>query len=114
SVVLLSAAALISGAGIGTAIVPAMAGAYRGLGQEAIPRATSAIRTLQQLGGSFGIAILAVVLQPQAAGHATADGLAQAFGHAFWWALAFIALALVPTVLLPGRRASSRASEPMP
>jgi EmrB/QacA subfamily drug resistance transporter len=103
---LLSAAALVSGAGIGTAIVPAMTGAYRGLSQEAIPRATSAIRTLQQLGGSFGIAILAIVLQQQAAGHATPTGLAQAFGHTFWWALAFVALALIPTLLLPSGRAS--------
>jgi hypothetical protein len=83
SVILLSASALASGAGIGTAIVPAMTGVYKGLSQEAIPRATSAIRTLQQLGGSFGIAILAVVLQQQAAGDATPTGLAQAFGHTF-------------------------------
>jgi hypothetical protein len=82
-VILLSASALASGAGIGTAIVPAMTGVYKGLSQEAIPRATSAIRTLQQLGGSFGIAILAVVLQQQAAGDATPTGLAQAFGHTF-------------------------------
>jgi MFS family permease len=102
SVALLSAAALISGAGIGTALVPAMTGAYTGLSPQAIPRATSSIRIFQQLGGSFGIAILAVVLQQQAAGRATATGLAQAFGHTFWWALAFIALALLPTLLLPG------------
>jgi EmrB/QacA subfamily drug resistance transporter len=114
SVILLSAAALASGAGIGTAIVPAMTGVYKGLSQEAIPRATSAIRTLQQLGGSFGIAILAVVLQQQAAGDATPTGLAQAFGHTFWWALAFIALALIPAVLLPGVGHRSRATDPHP
>jgi EmrB/QacA subfamily drug resistance transporter len=103
SVMLLSAAALISGAGIGAALVPAMTGVYKGLRSEAVPRATSSIRIFQQLGGSFGIAILAVVLQQQAAGRATAPALAQAFGATFWWALAFIALALVPTLLLPRR-----------
>jgi EmrB/QacA subfamily drug resistance transporter len=101
SVALLSAAALISGAGIGTAIVPAMTGVYKGLAQDAVPRATSSIRIVQQLGGSFGIAILAVVLEQQAAGQTTATGLAQAFGQTFWWALAFIAVALIPTALLP-------------
>jgi len=101
TVATLSAAAFAGGLGIGAALVPAMAGVYKDLSREAVPRATSAIRSLQQLGGSFGIAILAVVLQQQAAGHATAAGLAAAFGDTFWWALAFTALALVPTLLLP-------------
>jgi EmrB/QacA subfamily drug resistance transporter len=109
SVLLLSAAALVSGAGIGLAIVPAMTGVYKGLSREAVPRATSSIRIFQQLGGSFGIAILAVVLQQQATGAATATGLAQAFAHTFWWALGFIALALVPTLLLPGRTSRRQA-----
>jgi EmrB/QacA subfamily drug resistance transporter len=98
SVALLSAAALVAGAGIGAAIVPAMTGVYKDLSADAVPRATTSIRIFQQLGGSFGIAILAVVLQQQAG-----DGLAQAFGHAFSWALAFVALAVVATALLPGR-----------
>jgi EmrB/QacA subfamily drug resistance transporter len=111
----LSAAALISGVGIGAAVVPAMATAYKDLAREAVPNATSAMRILQQLGGSFGIAILAVVLQHQAAGHATDPPAA--FGRAFWWALAFTALALPPALLLPRRsippphRASGPRSE---
>ena len=113
SVVLLSAAAFTSGLGIGAALVPAMAGIYKHLPGAAVPRATSAIRIFQQLGGSFGIAILAVVLQQQATGAATATGLAAAFARTFWWALAFTAIALVPTLSLPGRaaaRALSRAA----
>jgi hypothetical protein len=88
-----------------------MAGAYRGLNKDAVPRATSSIRIFQQLGGSFGIAILAVVLQQQASDRATAtanadpSSLAAAFGNTFWWALAFTALALLPTLLLPSRPA---------
>jgi EmrB/QacA subfamily drug resistance transporter len=111
SVALLSAAAFVSGLGIGAAIVPAMAGAYRGLNKDAVPRATSSIRIFQQLGGSFGIAILAVVLQQQASDRATATAnadpstLAAAFGNTFWWALAFTALALLPTLLLPSKPA---------
>jgi EmrB/QacA subfamily drug resistance transporter len=111
SVALLSVAALVAGAGIGTALVTAMSGVYKGLRPDAVPRATSAIRITQQLGGSFGIAVLAVVLQQQAAGRIGAAGLAAAFGHTFWWALAFIAIALVPTLLLlrPSRLAATAA-----
>jgi EmrB/QacA subfamily drug resistance transporter len=105
SIVLLSAAALVSGAGIGSALVPAMAGVSAGLPREAVSRATSSIRVFQQLGGSFGIAILAVVLERQTAAHGSGPaGLATAYGNTFWWALAFTALALVPTLLLPKLR----------
>jgi EmrB/QacA subfamily drug resistance transporter len=93
-----SAASLISGLGIGSALVPAMAGAYRDLEQHAIPRATSAVRIFQQLGGSFGVAVLAVVLQQQLA-HRVAS--AAAFAHTYWWALAFTIAALVPALVLP-------------
>jgi EmrB/QacA subfamily drug resistance transporter len=109
SVLLLSAAALVAGAGIGATLVPAMTGVYKDLSGDAVPRATSAIRIFQQLGGSFGIAILAVVLQQQAG--ATAD-LAGAFGSAFLCALVFVAIAVVPTVLLP--RAARRSPTTAP
>ena len=113
SIALLSAAGLVSGLGIGSALVPAMAGAYRGLPRSAVSRATSAIRVFQQLGGSFGIAILAVVLQrqitEQTAGPRLPDtgSLATAYGHTFWWALAFTAVAVLPALLLPGPRAAT-------
>jgi EmrB/QacA subfamily drug resistance transporter len=109
SFLFISAALVLSGLGLGAALVPAMTGAYRGLRKEAVPRATSSIRIFQQLGGSFGVAILAVVLQQQIAdeaggGRSATGRLAAAYGHTFWWALAFTALALVPALLLPGTR----------
>ena len=93
-------ASFVSGLGIGSALVPAMAGAYRDLKDESIARGTSSLRIFQQLGGSFGIAILAVVLQQQIdkRGHNT---LATAFAHTYWWALGFAVLALIPALLLP-------------
>ena len=83
--------------------MPAMTVAYRGLGREAIPRATSAVRIFQQVGASFGTAVLAVVLQHQSAAHAAAGsaGLATAFGHTFWWTVGFTVLAFVPALLMP-------------
>jgi EmrB/QacA subfamily drug resistance transporter len=92
-------ALVLRGAGLGAVLVPAMTAGYRDLAPAAIPRATSAARSIQQVGASFGTAVLAVILQHAAAGHA----LPTAFGHAFWWALGFTALALVPALLLPGQ-----------
>ena len=97
----LGAALVVRGAGLGRLFVPAIDRRLRGL-PRAIPRATRAVRIFQQVGGSFGTAVLAVILQHQAAGHAEAGaaGLATAFGHTFWWAVGFTALAH-PALLLP-------------
>jgi EmrB/QacA subfamily drug resistance transporter len=102
SLAALSAVLVINGAGIGSALVPSLAAPYRGLRPQQIPRATSAIRILQQLGGSFGVAVLAVVLQRQLVDQSPHGGsLAAAYGNTFWWALGFIALAAIPALLLP-------------
>lgn len=114
STVALSAVLVANGAGIGAALVPSLAAPYRGLRTDQIPRATSAIRILQQLGGSLGVAVLAVVLQRalvQQAHHAAS--LAAAYGQTFWWALASIALAAIPAMMLPGTLAR-RQLEPSP
>jgi EmrB/QacA subfamily drug resistance transporter len=97
---------VVRGAGLGAVFVPAMAATYYGLPTEAFPRATSAVRSFQQVGALFGTAVLAVILQHQLAAHGAAGstGGATAFGHTFWWAVGFTALALVPALLLPGRR----------
>jgi MFS family permease len=100
----LGVALTLRGAGLGAVLVPAMTAAYRDLRPDAIPRATSAARILQQIGASFGTAILAVILQHQAAGHA-AD-LATAFGNTFWWSVGLTALAFIPALLLPGAPAA--------
>jgi EmrB/QacA subfamily drug resistance transporter len=94
---------VLRGAGLGAVYVPAFAAAYYGLHTEEFPRATSAVRSLQQVGASFGTAVLAVILQHQTSSHAAegAAGLATAFGNTFWWAVGFTALALLPALLLP-------------
>ena len=48
--------------------------------------------------------------------HHTASGnagLATAFGHTFWWAVVFTALAYVPALFLPARRPVGPAEEPL-
>ncbi len=54
---------------------------------------------MQQVGGSFGTAVLAVILA------------GRSFQMTFWWSVAFTALAVLPAVMLPGR-GTSRAVVP--
>jgi EmrB/QacA subfamily drug resistance transporter len=111
SLALLAALSLLNGAGIGAALVPSLAAPYARLRAAQIPRATSAVRILQQLGGSFGVAVLAVVLQRQLNAQIHPGGsVAAAYGDTFWWALAFIALASLPALLLP-RAIAQRESD---
>jgi EmrB/QacA subfamily drug resistance transporter len=117
SVVLLGAALVVRGAGLGAATIAPMAGAFQGLPKADLPHASSAIRITQQVGGSFGAAVLVVILARQtrqAAAHAAAGsaGLATAFGHTFWWCVGFTALAVIPALLMPGRPA--RPERPSP
>jgi MFS family permease len=99
---LLGAALVVRGAGLSAANLAVMAAAYQGIGREQVPHASSATRILQQIGGAFGTAVLAVLLARQVAAHPAAV----AFGHTFWWSLAFTALAVVPALFLPRVRAA--------
>jgi EmrB/QacA subfamily drug resistance transporter len=103
--VLLGAALVIRGAGLGAATIAVMAGAFQGLDRQDLPHASSATRIMQQVGGAFGAAVLTVILARQAALTAGAGGVAVAYSHTFWWCVAFTGLAAVPALLLPARRA---------
>jgi EmrB/QacA subfamily drug resistance transporter len=100
SAVLLAGSLFVRGVGLG-AFVPVMSSAYHGLDREAIPRATVGVRTAQQIGGSLGTALLAVILQQQLTGHP--GDVSAAFAHTFTWTLGITAVAIVPALLLPGR-----------
>jgi EmrB/QacA subfamily drug resistance transporter len=118
-VLVCSGSLFLIGLGLGATVVPTTVAAYVTLPSSAIPRASSAINTLQQLGGSIGTALLAVVLQRSisaeapALGHSAlgplppelryrlADPLERAFGHTFWVTAALIAITLVPAMWLP-------------
>ena len=104
SIVALSFALFARGIGIGLAMIPAMAAAYSALRPEELSDATPQMNVLQRVGGSIGVAVLAVVLQRAIASaggaHATPASFAGAFGTAYWWALGIAALAIVPCVVL--------------
>jgi MFS family permease len=94
--VLLAAALVVRGFGLSSANLAIMVGAYAGLTPAQIPHASSTTRIVQQLGGSFGTAVLAVLVQTQLTGHTAAV----AFSHTFWWATGFAVLAFVPAIAL--------------
>jgi EmrB/QacA subfamily drug resistance transporter len=100
----LGAALVVRGVGLGAVMIPVMAVAYAGLVGQDVAHASVLTRVAQQIGGSFGTALLAVVLQ-----HALASGAPDAaFDRAFWWAIALTVLAAVAAPALP-RRASDVA-----
>jgi EmrB/QacA subfamily drug resistance transporter len=102
SQLLLGAAQVASGLGTGATLVPIMSAAFRGLEDAAVPRASSSIRIMQQLGGSFGSAALFIIVAHQLTTHThTAAGLAAAFSATFWWVLAFTGAMLIPILFLP-------------
>jgi EmrB/QacA subfamily drug resistance transporter len=129
---LLGGLLVVRGFGLGSTMMPTMAAAYASLSREAVPRATSAINVLRQVGGSLGTAVLAVVLQHEIATHVPASSgagsgtlaalpdavrvrvavpLADAFAHTFWWAIGMSLLALPAAVVLARTTSRGRAVE---
>lgn len=97
---LLGFALVIRGAGLSGVNLAVMVGAFRDLEPSQIPHASSTTRIMQQLGGAFGAATLAVVLQSQLVGHHAST----AYAHSFGWAIGFTVLAAAPAFFLPRRR----------
>jgi EmrB/QacA subfamily drug resistance transporter len=86
-------ALVVRGVGLGAVTIPVMSSAYEGLEQSAVPHASIITRTAQQIGGSFGTTVLAVVLER------SGD-----FAVPFWWATGFTGLARLIALWLPARR----------
>lgn len=80
-----------------------MASAYIGLSSKQIPHASSTTRIMQQIGGAFGVSVIAIILQNELNSVLTPDpaALAVAFDHTFMWTIAFSTLALIPAAFLP-------------
>ncbi len=95
SYALLCVVLVVRGAGLSSANIALMAGAFTGVPKASVPDASSATRIIQQVGGSFGTAVLAMIL----VGHT--------YNAAFWWSIGFTALAVLPALLLQRRPSSS-------
>ncbi len=130
SEVLLAATLFVRGLGLGLTMMPVTAAAYFDLNHAEIPKASTTMNIVRQVGGSVATALFAVVLERQIvsqlgpaaakAGGSTgvisttgtlppqvADPVAAAFAHTFWWSVAAIMIAFVPTLFLPNRAAAA-------
>jgi EmrB/QacA subfamily drug resistance transporter len=103
---LLAASLFVRGAGLAPVTIAVVAGAFQDVRSEDVPDASSTIRIVQQIGGSFGSAVLALILASALLSHRAVTPAARglAFDTAFWWAIGLTALALLPAVILPARR----------
>lgn len=106
NLVILSIALLIRGAGLGGLFIAIMMSAYIGFQKEQIPHVSIATRIFQTIGGAFGSAILATVLQRHMVGHVGSDlhAVAGAFNVSFWWAIGLTVVAAIPTLFLTMRK----------
>jgi MFS family permease len=127
---LLGAALFVRGLGLGLSMMPMMAAAYFDLSHAAIPRASTTLNIVRQIGGSVATALFAVVLERRivhnfgshvTSGNTTAllsstaklpapvaDKIGHAFSYTFWWSVFTILLAFVPTLLLPNHGARAQ------
>ncbi|MET8507314.1 DHA2 family efflux MFS transporter permease subunit [Streptomyces sp. NPDC004787] len=92
------AAAMLMGVGAGIVLMPTMTTASRDLPKDRLAAASTALSINSQLGASIGTALCSVVLSSAGADPA-------GFRLTYAVAAALIALALLPALLLPGRRA---------
>jgi EmrB/QacA subfamily drug resistance transporter len=131
SYALLALSLFIRGLGAGWTMMPSSAAAYSRLSHDAVPRATTALNIVMRIGGSFGTAVVALVLQRQidtrlpTASHLLSTGvvggarrlapraavqLGHAFGASFWTVLVMTCVGLGATFLLPRVRPSGAAA----
>jgi hypothetical protein len=99
---------LFRGFGIGFAFMPAMTAAFAALERHELSDATPQLNVLQRVGGSIGIAVLAVVLQRGLDSAHSLSSAASAYGTAFWWAAGLTALAIIPCVILTRAERAAR------
>jgi EmrB/QacA subfamily drug resistance transporter len=98
----LLAALFFRGLGLGLVMIPLMTVAFQGLAHDQVPHASIVTRIAQQIGGSVGVALLAVIL-------ATTS-----FHAAFWWTTGFTALAVLLAFALPTRNPAPEVPSPAP
>jgi len=107
------AATLVMGLASGFVSAPTMGSLYRTLPPEQVAQGSSVLYMLNQLGGSIGIAVVALILS-------TATGPDRGFQGVYWFLTAVLAVILAATWLLPsGERAASEptaepTAEPVP
>jgi EmrB/QacA subfamily drug resistance transporter len=111
SYVVIDAAMLVRGVGVGLAMMPAMTAAFSALAHDQIDDASPQLNVIQRVGGSLGTAVIAVVLQTKLthAGSsigssvttpAASGAVAASFAQTYWWVIVLTLASLAPTVAL--------------
>ncbi len=103
----LMAVLLVRGFGMGAVMIPVMSVGFVGLERDEVPHASIITRLAQQLGGAFGTAVLAVILEGAVNGADGVAAIAQGFGTAFWWAVGFTVVAIGVCFALPAKPVTS-------
>jgi MFS family permease len=101
---------LLVGVGLGTVVAPAMSLATSGVAAADAGAASAAVNTVQQVGGSIGVALLSTMASdavteylsgrnPKDPGVLAQAGL-KGYSTAYWWSAGIFAIGLVVTALL--------------
>ncbi|ARO11476.1 DHA2 family efflux MFS transporter permease subunit [Propionibacterium freudenreichii] len=108
---LLGTVLFVRGFGMGVVLIPIMTGAYVDIAREHMPHASAITRIVQQLGGAFGTALVAVALTSRASTARPRDG----FDAAFWWTIAMtLAAAVAALFLAPDERPTAERTDATP
>ena len=94
---LMGAILFVRGFGLGIVFIPVLTVAYLDLGKDQMPQASAITRIVQQLGGAFGVALVAVILTAAT----TQTNPEAGFEAAFRWTIAMTIAAAVTALLLP-------------
>lgn len=91
----LVAYSVVTGAGLGFVGAPAMSSAFGSVPPESVPSATAAVYLSNQIGGTLGIAIAALVLQNRSESHALVPAFQGTFAYLIAIAVAVGVLGLI-------------------
>jgi EmrB/QacA subfamily drug resistance transporter len=131
SEVLLAGTLFVRGLGLGLTMMPIMSAAYFDLSHADIPKASTTLNIVRQIGASIATAAFAVILQRSIVenthSHGSSDSallsttvrlppeiaedVARAFARTFWFAVATIVIAFIPTLFLPSHGAMAVQNE---
>jgi uncharacterized membrane protein YbhN (UPF0104 family) len=89
------------GAGLGGFSIPIMASVYDGLTKNQISHGTITTRILQQIGGAFGTAILAILFQHYLLLGDSFENIINAYNRIFIVSICFTLFSIIPALFLP-------------
>jgi drug resistance transporter, EmrB/QacA subfamily len=103
SPVIVAVLLFVVGIGMGGGLIPVMVAAYRGLAGDQISHASSATRIFQLIGGAFGSAAIAVILQQELQGYGSSGiaAVTNAYAVTFWGLSGMAVIAIFAAFYLP-------------